>query len=223
MVVVAANGAASSLLSASINIKSTLFAQSILAVVRRRTLASTLISSLCTDVHNLVHSAIWLTANVAASSTAELQCSASWLQLGAAASWLGDCLARRLSGPGRCTKERCCCTQVHCNAFSPSVHCNALHRDNPTHHTGEGAPAKCSKVLWGSIMSGGDLGDLPLLLLLLLQLSLTLRMVAEKWPHKKAIKEHKGSEFRAQCEISRKWDICVHGARPAFDMFTRVQ
>ena len=86
----------------------------------------------------------------------------------------------------------------------------------------EGAPAKCSKVLWGSIMSGGDLGDLPLLLLLL-QLLLTPRMVAEKWPHKKAIKEHKGSEFRAQCEISRKWDICVHGARPAFDMFTRVQ
>ena len=70
-------------------------------------------------------------------------------------------------------------------------------------------------------MSGGDLGDLPLLLLLL-QLSLTLRMVAEKWPHKKAIKEHKGSEFRAQCDISRKWDICVHGARPTFDMFTRV-
>ena len=106
--------------------------------------------------------------------------------------------------------------------FLPPVHCNALHRDNPTHHTGEGAPAKCSKVLWGSIMSGGDLGDLPLLLLLL-QLLLTPRMVAEKWPHKKAIKEHKGSEFRAQCEISRKWDICVHGARPAFDMFTRVQ
>ena len=47
-------------------------------------------------------------------------------------------------------------------------------------------------------------------------------MVAEKWPHKKAIKEHKGSEFRAQCDISRKWDICVHGARPTFDMFTRV-
>ena len=71
-------------------------------------------------------------------------------------------------------------------------------------------------------MSGGDLGDLPLLLLLL-QLLLTLRMVAEKWPHKKAIKEHKGSEFRAQCDISRKWDMCVHGARPTFDMFTRVQ
>ena len=146
---VAANGAASSLLSASINIKSTLFAQRILAVVGRRTLASTLISSLCTDVHHLVHSAIWLAANVAASSTVELQCSASWLQLGAAASWLGDCLARRLSGPGRCTKERCCCTQVHCNAFSPSV-CNALHRrDNPTHHTGEGGCS--SKVQQSSL------------------------------------------------------------------------
>ena len=49
-------------------------------------------------------------------------------------------------------------------------------------------------------------------------------MVAEKWPgHKKAIKDHKGSEFRAQCDISRKWDMCVHGARPTFDMFTRVQ
>ena len=48
-------------------------------------------------------------------------------------------------------------------------------------------------------------------------------MVAEKWPHKKAIKEHKGSESRAQCDISRKWDICVHGARPTSDMFTRVQ
>ena len=67
-------------------------------------------------------------------------------------------------------------------------------------------------------MSGGSLCDLPLL-----QVSVTSRMVAEKWPHKKAIKEHKGSESRAQCDISRKWDICVHGARPTSDMFTRVQ
>ena len=127
------------------------------------------------------------------------------------------------SGVGRCTKEGALLHQVHCNAFSAALH----RRDNPTHPsvgcTGEGAPAKCSKVLSGSIMSGGISVTFPPLLLLLLQLSLTLRMVAEKWPHKKAIKEHKGSEFRAQCDISRKWDICVHGARPTFDMFTRVQ
>ena len=35
-------------------------------------------------------SAIWLAANVAASSTVDLQCNASWLQLGVAASWLGE-------------------------------------------------------------------------------------------------------------------------------------
>ena len=86
-------------------------------------------------------------------------------------------------------------------------------------HTRGGFSSKVQQSSLGINNVWGDLSDLSLLL----QLSLTLRMVAEKWPHKKAIKEHKGSEFRAQCDISRKLDICVQGARPTFDMFTRVQ
>ena len=121
------------------------------------------------------------------------------------------------SGPGRCTKEQAFlllellvhpkCTLPLLSPLVIIQHCGALC-----------TPPFQSATFSGSIMSGGSLCDLPLL-----QLSVTSRMVAEKWPHKKAIKEHKGSESRAQCDISRKWDICVHGARPTSDMFTRVQ
>ena len=133
----------------------------------------------------------------------------------------GSCLARRSvwtrsmhQGASVPPPRTAAAPQVHsAPAFSAG--------DNPTQ---PGAlwctmhPPFQSATFSGSIMSGGSLCDLPLL-----QLSVTSRMVAEKWPHKKAIKEHKGSESRAQCDISRKWDICVHGARPTSDMFTRVQ
>ena len=133
----------------------------------------------------------------------------------------GSCLARRSVWTR--SMHQGASVPPPCTAAAPQVHSAPAFStgDNPTQ---PGAlwctmhPPFQSATFSGSIMSGGSLCDLPLL-----QLSVTSRMVAEKWPHKKAIKEHKGSESRAQCDISRKWDICVHGARPTSDMFTRVQ
>ena len=130
----------------------------------------------------------------------------------------GSCLARRSvwtrsmhQGASVPSPRTAGAPQVHsAPAFSTG--------DNPTLWCTMHSPLPKCNVLGINNVWGISVCDLPLL-----QLSVTSRMVAEKWPHKKAIKEHKGSESRAQCDISRKWDICVHGARPTSDMFTRVQ
>ena len=130
----------------------------------------------------------------------------------------GSCLARRSvwtrsmhQGASVPSPRTAAAPQVHsAPAFSTG--------DNPTLWCTMHSPLPKCNVLGINNVWGISVCDLPLL-----QLSVTSRMVAEKWPHKKAIKEHKGSESRAQCDISRKWDICVHGARPTSDMFTRVQ
>ena len=122
------------------------------------------------------------------------------------------------SGPGRCTKEQAFLLLellVHPKCTLPLAFSTG---DNPTLWCTMHSPLPKCNVLGINNVWGISVCDLPLL-----QLSVTSRMVAEKWPHKKAIKEHKGSESRAQSDISRKWDICVHGARPTSDMFTRVQ